>query len=378
MEAIIMFPLLYDNAQNSTNAFDYNGYGFITECTEFKVTEERNGAYTFQAKIKGTDRLIGKIKNGAYIKAKANSHDNPQLFYIEKIEVDKYGDMTISGSHISRLFFQNGTVPMYYNYSEVDSPSAIMSNLQYEVWYSDAPYSWFNFSSNIRVKKEFSLGFNSAETFENILLNEENGLTAVFKAELLCDNFNINLLLNRGTDTHRIAFGSNISEFKQVNSINEYYTHIMPYAECETTDGKKVTVTATEPYLTNLNATLKKTYLFDCSSKITRTKVDPQTGYNFSEVRTMLEDAVKEYLQDAEQIAEYVNITVTLESELEALKNCSLCDKVTIVHKDGSEIESKIAKTVYDSISEKYTEIGIGEVNLKMSDFLKIKRRFRR
>ena len=203
-------------------------------------------------------------------------------------------------------------------------------------------------------------------------------MTAVFKAELLCDNFNINLLLNRGTDTHRIAFGSNISEFKQVNSINEYYTHIMPYAECETTDGKKVTVTATEPYLTNLNATLKKTYLFDCSSKITRTKVDPQTGYNFSEVRTMLEDAVKEYLQDAEQIAEYVNITVTLESELEALKNCSLCDKVTIINKDGSEIESKITKTVYESISEKYTEIGIGEVNLKMSDFLKIKRRLRR
>lgn len=43
--------------------------------------------------------------------------------------------MTVSGSHISRLFFQNGTVPMYFNYSKDDDPASIISNLQYEVWY---------------------------------------------------------------------------------------------------------------------------------------------------------------------------------------------------------------------------------------------------
>lgn len=373
-----MYPLLYDSLQNSTESFNTNGYGFITECTEFLVTEERNGIYTFEAKIKSTDRLIDKVKNGAYIKAKANSQDGPQVFYIEKIEIDKYGDMTVSGSHISRLFFQNGTVPMYFNYSKDDDPASIISNLQYEVWYKDIPYSWFEFNSNINLKREFSLGFNSAEKFENILLNDGEGLTSVFKAELWCNNFTVNLLSSRGKGTHRLIFGSNISEFKQINSINEYYTHIMPYARCETTEGKEVTVTATELYTTNLNAVFKKTYLFDCTSKITKTKVNPQTGLGYNDVRNMLKDAVEEYLKNTEQVTEYVNITVTLESELANLKDCGLCDKVIVLHKDGSEIESKITKTVYDSISEKYTEIGIGEVNLKMSDFLKIKRGFRR
>lgn len=57
-----MYPLLYDSLQNSTESFNTNGYGFITECTEFLVTEERNGIYTFEAKIKSTDRLIDKVK----------------------------------------------------------------------------------------------------------------------------------------------------------------------------------------------------------------------------------------------------------------------------------------------------------------------------
>lgn len=71
----------------------------------------------------------------------------------------------------------------------------------------------------------------------------------------------------------------------------------MPYARCETTEGKEVTVTATELYTTNLNAVFKKTYLFDCTSKITKTKVNPQTGLGYNDVRNMLKDAVEEYLK---------------------------------------------------------------------------------
>lgn len=373
-----MFPLLYDKLQNSASAFEYNGLGFITECAEFLVTEERNGEYTFQAKIKSTDRLADKIKNGAYIKAKANSQDEPQIFYIEKIKFDKYGDMVISGSHISRLFLQNGTIPQHTNHLMTDIPSAIMTELQYALWFEDIPYNWFSFSSDISAKKDFSLGFNSAKDFKSIMFDDESGMATIFKAELHFDNFKINLLRKRGEETHRIAFGSNISEFEQVNSINEYYTHIMPYARCETVDGEEVTITATEPYRTNLNAVFKKTYLLDCTSKITRTKVNPLNGYNYNEVKAMLKDVVEQYIQDTEQIEEYVSITVTLESELQKLKSCGLCDKAVVIHKDGSEIESKITKTVYDSISEKYKEIGIGEVKLKMSDFVKIQRRFRR
>lgn len=373
-----MFPLLYDKLQNSVSAFEYNGFGFITECTEFLVTEERNGEYTFSAKIKSTDRLADKIQNGAYIKAKANSQDEPQIFYIEKIKVDKYGDMVILGSHISRLFLSNGTIPQYTNHVITDTPSVIMSELQYALWFEDIPYNWFSFLSDINVKKEFSFGFDSAQDFKSIMFDDERGMATIFKAELHFDNFKTNLLKKRGKEIHRIAFGTNISEFEQVNSINEYYTHIMPYAKCETTDDKEIIVTATEPYRTNLGAVFKRTYLMDCTSKITRTKVNPSTGYNFSEVRAMLKEVVERYMQDTEQVEKYISITVTLESELQKLKNCGLCDKVVVIHKDGSEIESKITKTVYDSISEKYKEIGIGEVKLKMSDFVKIQRRFRR
>ena len=61
-----MYPILYNIAdyyKNPTPLFESNGFGFLTECTEFLVTMEQNGTYSFSAKIKSTDKLAPKIKN---------------------------------------------------------------------------------------------------------------------------------------------------------------------------------------------------------------------------------------------------------------------------------------------------------------------------
>lgn len=383
-----MQPIIYNTAAQyatTSRLYQTNGFGFLTDCTEFLTTMESNGVYSFVAKVKSNDKLLNYIKLGSYIKAKANSKDGPQLFYVTKIEADKCGDLTISGEHVSRLFFQNGVEPVYLNHTINATPSEIVNSLMVEpgdsspVWFRAAPYNFFSFSSNISAKKEFSLGFNTAEKFETIFNDNSEGLIALFKGELRFNNFSI--MFNKPNINHsgyRIAFGANVSDYKQTASLGEYFTHVLPYARCQTTTGTEVVVTAIELYPTELRRTIKNTYLFDCTSKIKRYIVNPMDGTNYNEVRDALRSQVATYKYDNSQSAESLSIAVNIESELTKMYNLGLYDNVTVVMPDGAEIVKKVAKTVYDSISEKYKEITIGNLDMSMSDLLKIQRRFKR
>ena len=79
-----------------------------------------------------------------------------------------------------------------------------------------------------------------------------------------------------------------------------------------------------------------------------------------------------------EQTPDSISITVNLEEELAKMYALKLYDYVTIVMPDGTELNKKISKTVYDSVTEKYKEITIGNLEMSMSDLLKIQRRFKK
>jgi len=388
-----MYPILYNIAdyyKNPTPLFDSNGFGFLTECTEFLTTMEHNGAYSFSAKIKSTDKLASKIKITSYIKAKVNNVSEPQLFYVTKIEIDKNGDLTVSGEHASRMFFQNGTIPRATDGSMYGTPKELIDHFMRDysqsgkplyMWFTDVPYRWFNFNSSITTKKTISLGYSQAVKFEEIFKNDDEGLINQFGGVLFFDNFDIYFekITTAGAKSgYRIAFGANVSDFKQSAEIGNYYTHVMPYARCSTTDKDEVVVSSFEPYETGLKRSIKNTYLYDCSSKIKRFTLNKSTGENYEEVRDALRNAVADYNYSTEQTAETLSIKVTLENELTKMNAIKLYDEVTIVMPDGTNFSRRISKTVYDSVSHKYKEITIGDLSMSMSDLLKIQRRFKR
>ena len=388
-----MYPILYNVAdfyKNSTPLFESNGFGFLTECTEFLTTMEQNGTYSFSTKIKSTDKLASKIKITSYIKAKVNNVSEPQYFYVTKIEVDKNGDLTVSGEHVSRMFFQNGTIPRATDGSMYGTPKELIDHFMRDysqagnplhMWFTDTPYKWFNFNSSITTKKTISLGYSQAVKFEEIFKNDDEGLINQFGGVLFFDNFDIHFekITTAGAKSgYRIAFGANVSDFKQSAEIGNYYTHVMPYARCSTTDKDEVVVSSFEPYETGLKRSIKNTYLYDCTSKIKRFTLNKSTGENYEEVRDALRNAVADYNYSTEQTAETLSIKVTLENELTKMHAIKLYDEVTVVMPDGTNLSRRISKTVYDSVSQKYKEITIGDLDMSMSDLLKIQRRFRR
>ena len=305
-----MYPILYNIAdfyKNPTPLFESNGFGFVTECTEFLVTMEQNGTYSFSAKIKSTDKLASKIKIASYIKAKVNNVSEPQYFYVTKIEVDKNGDLTVSGEHVSRMFFQNGTIPRATDGSMYGTPKELIDHFMRDysqggkplyMWFTEAPYKWFNFSSSITAKKRIYLGYSQAVKFEDIFKDDDEGLINQFGGVLYFNNFDIYFekISTAGAKSgYRIAFGANVSEYKQTAEIGNYYTHVMPYARCNTTDNKEVVVSSFEPYETGLKRNIKNTYLYDCTSKIKKYTLNPSTGENYEEVRDALRNAVADY-----------------------------------------------------------------------------------
>ena len=169
-----------------------------------------------------------------------------------------------------------------------------------------------------------------------------------------------------------------MSDYKQTAEIGSYYTHVMPYARCSTTDKDEVVVSSFEPYETGLKRSIKNTYLYDCSSKIKKFTLNKSTGENYEEVRDALRNAVADYNYSTEQTAESLSIKVTFENELTKMNAIKLYDEVTIVMPDGTNFSRRISKTVYDSVSQKYKEITIGDLEMSMSDLLKIQRRFKK
>lgn len=392
-----MQPIIYNTTnkyKTTEDLYNTNGFGFLTDCTEFLTTMEINGAYSFTAKINSTDSLLKNIKLGAYIKAKPNSVDKPQLFYIKKIEIDKNGDVAISGDHVSRLFFQNGTIPRALTASMYGTPKELVDHFMrnysvtdhpLDMWFTTPPYSLFNFESSISTKKRIYLGYSTAEKFETIFNDDDEGILNLFAygnspAELYFDNFTIQMNYGgAGYDNgYRLVYGTNLSDIKQTTSLNEYFTHVMPFAKCSTTDDREQIITSANPYVTNVSRNIKNVYLYDCSSKITKYKVNPKTGDNYAEVKKELETAAQEYIQSHPQQAELLNIVVTVDSELTKMYKIKLGHIVTVVMLDGTELKKKVSKTIFDSVSEKYKEITIGHLEISMSDLLKIQRRFKK
>lgn len=373
-----MLPRLY-TANVKTNHYNNNGLGFLTACTKCEVTEERNGNYTLKAVVKKCDRLAKNISVGKLIKAKANSKDPPQLFYITKTEIDKNGDITISANHIKYLFYQNGTVPHLANPMVIynGTPKQIMDELLCDAWFDNI----FTFKSNISAARDFSLGFNSAEKFGKVFGDEENGIITTFGGELHFDNFNIELLKSRGKNSGaRIMYGKNVSDFKQTISNENVYTHIMAFAKVKTVDGNEIVVSLATPFSTGVNRPFKNVYVLDCTSKtetLKNTSVNPTTGLHYDEIRRELTSQVALYQYQNPDMTEAVNIEVTYQSELDKLQDVSLCDTVKVITNDAA-LTSKITKTVYDSLSEKYTTIGIGDLKTTLTDFVRAQRRFKR
>lgn len=368
-----MFPLLYP-ASADLVIYEYNGYGFFNTCTQCDITEERNGEYILEMTISPSDNLAKTVSIGMIIKAKANQYDNPQLFYICQIVVDKIGNISIIANHVKYLHFQNCTLSESGFYSITANPKTIMNTLFEGLAFDNL----FEFDSDITDEKEFVSGYSSVKKLGDVYGGSDGSLLDIFGGEYHFDNFKVELKKSRGRSTnYQVRFGSNISDYNQTITNDNVYTHIVFFAKIKAIDFvEKEYEIALEPMSTGLARTFKNVKKVDFTSEMSDYEVKPSTGLGYDDAKKQLQVLANEYLSKNTFTTEEVNITVTYMPELDNLQDIRLCDTVTVVHgKLGATTKSKVTKVVYDSIHERYKSVEFGEAKISLKNFIKNNRR---
>ena len=155
-----------------------------------------------------------------------------------------------------------------------------------------------------------------------------------------------------------IEYGKNLTDMEQDNDFTDVYTDILPYAVFSDENTEKV-ITLSEITLPIIdNPTRQKTLIKDFTEFF-----EDKSSINENSLR----NKAKEFIKTNPLGVETPTLTVAFEPlwkqpEYSAiLERVSLCDTVTIRHSAlGITAKSKVIKTVYDSLAEKYVSITLG------------------
>lgn len=342
-----MIPILY-----KADATEYENYGIgaLSECTLCEVTEERNGAFECTLKYPVTGRLFSELKNERLIKAKHNDTSKEQLFRIYRITTPINGIVTIYAQHIS---YDLSNIAELMWSSALISPSLAMSRL----FTKTATTHNFKCSTDFSSAKPFSV--SKPMSVRACLGGVEGSMLDLWGGEYEWDNFNVILHSKRGKDNGVvIEYGKNLTDMEQDNDFTDVYTDILPYAVFSDESTEKV-VTLSEITLPIIdNPTRQKTLIKDFTEFF-----DDKASINENSLR----NKAKNFIKANPLGVETPTLTVAFEPlwkqpEYSAiLERVSLCDTVTIRHSAlGITAKSKVIKTVYDSLAEKYVSITLG------------------
>ena len=386
-----MLPILYE--KNTTKSdFDKNGLGFVRNCTKCVVVEERNGIYELELELSPTDRLAKDILPGRFLKVKSNPYDNPQIFEIYQVSVTDTS-ITARGQHFK--YRVNGSIV-----SEIPGLSKLQNKTPSLTWEAIQDYlepqSYLEFYSDINTTNTVTAANARPVRLGEFLMGVKGSMLDVFGGEFHYDNFKIELLSQRGTNSGAVVrYGSNISSYRQDGDISTVYTHIIPYAIVqvesyathESLGERVVFLSENKLELTAIlneaypNAAPHTSYLsypkglsYDFSDDFTDDKlIEYSDGApaNRSDLETKLRTVAKKYVvENSAALTDVsVNITVDTAESLKNLQHCKLCDTVQVYFEPLNYYSTaKIVKTYYDCLLEKCTKLELGVVKKNIAD----------
>lgn len=342
-----MIPILY---KADATEFDTYGIGALSECTLCEVTEERNGAFECTLKYPVTGILFAELKNERLIKAKPNDTSKEQLFRIYRITTPINGIVTIYAQHIS---YDLSNIAELVWSSAMISPTLAMSR----IFTKTATTHNFKCSTDFSSAKPFSV--SKPMSVRACLGGVEGSTLDLWGGEYEWDNFNVILHTKRGKDNGVvIEYGKNLTDMEQDNDFTDVYTDILPYAVFSDESTEKV-VTLSEVTLPIVDTPLRsKTLIKDFTELF-----EDKSSINENSLRKK----ALSYIKKNPLGVETPTLTVAFEPlwkqpEYSAiLERVSLCDTVTIRHSAlGITAKSKVIKTVYDALAEKYVSITLG------------------
>ena len=355
-----MKPILYDYNERT---FSSQGLGVLYDTISCAVTEERNGMYECQMVYSIDGIHFNEILNDRIILAKPNDSDDPQPFRIYRITKPLNGKVTIYSEHIS---YQLSKIPV--SAFTASNVSAALSSLKTNAMI-ECPFTFWTDKdtvANFAVKEPSSIRSRLGGT--------EGSILDAYGGEWKFDRYYARLYENRGENRGVVLrYGKNITDISQENNIANVYTGVVPFWKGEV-DGVEVIKTLPSSsaivYISNhASFPYEKVVPVDLSDKFDEEPTDAQ-----------LRNAANAYIEENEIGVPDISIKVSFVAlwnteeykNIIGLEQVRLCDTVSVeFEKLGISVNSKVIKTVYDSLNERYNSIELGKTKSNFAKTVK-------
>lgn len=350
-----MIPILYEGTETS---FTTNGLGRLADAISCKVVEERNATYELEMQYPVTGVHFDEIREGRIILAQPFDGGLTQPFTIYQISKPLNQVVTIKAQHISYML--SGIVVMPYTAASCLAAIVGVGN-------NSSTTNPFSFTTDKTVTANFNL--ETPTNARSVLGGSQGSILDVYgKGDYEFDRFDVRLKVNRGTDNGvTLRYGKNITDLKNVIDITNVYTGIVPFW----TDGNGDVLTLPEKVVLS-------DHVADYPYKIIK-EVDFSSNWENKPSEAQLRTAAQNYVTRNEGWKLKNNITVSFVAlwnteeykNIAPLERVKMCDIVHVqVPKFGINFDTKVVKTDYDVIHERYNSITLGDTYYTLSTVL--------
>lgn len=329
-----------------------NGIGKIQPLEAF-VTEELNGIYEAEIVLLQTDKHFKDLALNGLLKINAGEVIGEQIFRIYFISKPIDGKIVVKAQHIS---YDLNKIPV----KPFTATGAVMTkNKLMENVIGTYPFDMMTDITN--TTSVFTLDI--PRNFRECLGGWEGSVLDTFRCEYEWDNLLVKMLAHRGTDEGvRIAYGKNLTDFKQEENMENVYTSVLGYA-----------VVNDQTYLGNVyhkvTSNLPKVLIVDFSN-------------NFND-ETPTTERLTQLAQDyaTRNAIEVPNVSIDVKFvplyQTEEYKNIAPLERVALgdtVHvffeKMNVEATSRVVKTVWNVILNKYESVELGDTKANLTTLL--------
>lgn len=351
--------ILHDKTNNDWN---YLGFGPLVDAMNPKVTREKHGIYDLQFQYPVNGPLFDELKIGRWIVSDAGPTivSQAQRFEIATITKPIDGIVTVYCEH-KRYQLLRTIVKVGEKMSTTKAQLALNRLLQLS-----EPKSDFTYFSDVQT--DAGMDFSDPAKFENVqsaLGGVRGSILDNFGGEYLFDNNKVSLLQSAGKESNVIiAYGKNLTDVTQEESIESTYTSVYGWAKDE--EGKVITLP--ETYIDSEyvgSYTQRRIQMKDFSDETITTT---------AQLRTAVQNFIKNNKIGVPKVsikAKYEELSSSVNADnLKLLESIDLCDYVTISFNQlGINTSAQIVKTVWNVGLDKYDSVELGDAR---TDFAKV------
>lgn len=375
-----MIPVLYSAEEAD---FSSNGLGRLTDCLRCEVTQERNGIYECEFDYPIAGIHYDDITEGCIIMCRHSHQTDSQPFDIYGHSAPINGVVTFYAHHISYRLSSVIVMPF-----EAGSVSQAMARLKsYSI--TTNPFSFWTDRS---TEGAFSVKVPSA--CRTLLGGAAGSILDVYgTGDYVFDKWAVRLYAEAGSDNGvTIRYGKNLMDITEEKTYNGTYSAVMPFWSND--DGTEV---AYLPGLVYGSGMLSRTSVWtdENGDEVTDENaaaidltvpivdaipLDLSGDFDERPTETQLRqkaqsrlNSSKAWLPDQNLEVDFAALWQTEEyKDVAALQRVGLCDTVSVIYPElGVNVKTKVIKTVYDTLLERYTTIELGQPRTTLANQIK-------